>query len=222
LYWAIPVVSEVVNEASCYGVDARRCVEGASAALLRWVYLVGRERPHIESVEVSAELPDVFFSSGLRCVFSGEHGHDVLLAAPLADHFGFLPSSHFPEIGDGLRQYGAEQTHGGGVTSNGEVAETGEPFGQKKGGVEVRHVLLWATANERVEGFACGAVNVTRGDAGGHLVGRLTVCFGNSLRGGFRGHLRGREYLAEVVRCVERGIEEMNREGADGYPRTIG
>lgn len=135
-------------------------------------------------------------------VFPGEHGHDVLLAAPLANHFGFLPSSHFPEIGDGWRQYEAERTHGGGVTSNGEVAETGEPFGQSKGGVKVRHVLLWAGANEGGDGLAGCFGNVTRGDAGGHLVGRLTICFGNSVRGGFRGHLRGREYLAEVVRCV--------------------
>ena len=114
--------------------------------------------------------------------------------------------SHFPEIGDGLRQYEAERTHGGGVTSNGEVAETGEPFGQKKGGVEVRHGLLWATASERVEGFACGAINVGGCGSVRHL----------------RGHLRGREYLAEVVPCVERGVEAMNRKGADGYLRTIG
>ena len=72
----------------------------------------------------------------------------------------------------------------------------------------MRSGLLGAIANQRVESLIGGGFKA-------HFVPAAATRH-------LHGHLRGGEYLAEVVRCVESGVEEMNRKGADGYPRTIG
>jgi hypothetical protein len=123
-------------------------------------------------------------------VSPGEHRHDVLLAAPLADNFG-ATAGECGEVCDGLREHKAKRTHGVLVAGEREVAESGKATRDGLASLKVRHGLPGATTGERVEGLAGGAVNSLG-------------------RGSWRnlcGHLRRRQGRAEVMRCVAVGVD---------------